>query len=290
MIRVFPRKTKWTPDDDMSFVGLPPLIKPDTGKVKISVTFTWDIPLAYRLLREWKMYYNDVQIGGPAFGSYAGEFKPGLFVKKGVTITSRGCNRMCKWCLVPERESNIRELKIKPGWIVQDNNLLQCSSQHIEAVFDMLRYQKNPISFNGGLDSRLLTPWHVGRLACLKIKELWFSCDTDGNMKYLKRVSQLLDGININKKRCYVLIGFNSESLSQAENRLKRVYKLGFLPFAQLYKNNKPINWNKEWKQLARKWSRPAIYRSLDLKGGQKHYHSGYRSWARNKRYLCLGY
>lgn len=262
MIRVFPRKTKWTPDDNMAFVGLPPLIRPDTAKVKISVTFTWDIPLAYRLLKEWKMYYKNVQIGGPAFGSYAGEFEPGLFIKKGVTITSRGCNRMCKWCLVPEREGKIRELKIKDGWIIQDNNLFQCSSRHIEAVFDMLRFQKYPISFNGGLDSRLLTEHHVDLLNSIKLKEIWFSCDTDSNITYLETASQLLSDVSINKKRCYVLIGFNGENLLKAENRLEKVYNLGFLPFAQLYKNSKPIDWNKEWKQLTRKWSRPAIYRS----------------------------
>ena len=89
MIRVFPRKTKWTPNDDLSFIGDPPLFRPKEQPVKISVTFTWDIPEAKRLYEGWKEYYKDVQIGGPALGDPGSEFVPGLFVKKGAIITSQ---------------------------------------------------------------------------------------------------------------------------------------------------------------------------------------------------------
>ncbi len=41
MIRVFPRKTKWTPDDELAFVGDPPLFRsPDNEAVYVSVTFS----------------------------------------------------------------------------------------------------------------------------------------------------------------------------------------------------------------------------------------------------------
>lgn len=161
MIRVFPRKTKWSPIDDLAFIGDPPMFfLPDEQPVMVSVTFTWDIQIALRLQKAWKSYYQNVSIGGPAFDDPGGEFIPGLFIKEGVTFTSRGCNRHCPWCLVPRREGTIRELVIKPGHIIQDNNLLFCSRKHIESVFEMLSEQKRAASFNGGIDIRLLKPWH----------------------------------------------------------------------------------------------------------------------------------
>jgi hypothetical protein len=72
----------------------------------------------------------------------------------------------------------------------------------------------------------------------------------------------------IDKKRCYVLIGFNGESLSQAEKRLKQVYLFGFLPMAMLYQSGAfKKNQNYEFKKLARFWSRPAIYRRAVKQG-----------------------
>ena len=60
----------------------------------------------------------------------------------------------------------------------------------------------------------------------------------------------------------FVLIGFHeNETPTQAEDRLKKVYDLGFLPFAQLYQGKVRKIYDKEWRDLARKWSRPAAYR-----------------------------
>lgn len=261
MIRVFPRRTKWTPDDDLAFVGDPPLFRPPEMPVKISVTFTWDIEEGKRLYRAWKHYYQDVQIGGPAYGDEGDGFTPGMFVKEGVTITSRGCPNKCPWCFVPKREGKIRELGIENGWIIQDNNLLACSNYHIMKVFDMLIAQNKAVTFSGGLEARRLRPWHVDMLKRIKIRELWFACDSDAAVKQLEEASKLLRDFSINKKRCYVMIGYK-ETLEQAESRLKKVYSLGFLPFAQLYQGENKSNWSREWRSLNRKWCRPAIYKS----------------------------
>jgi len=272
MIRVFPRRTKWTPDDELAFVGEPPLstFRPADRKtpVYVSCTFSWDIAEAMRLQTSWCRFYDDVQLGGPAFNDPGGEFVPGRFVKSGVTITSRGCPRNCPWCFVPSREGQIRELAIRPGWIVQDNNLLACSRRHIAAVFEMLAQQPHGIVFSGGLDARLLSGWHAHLLEQIKVSELWFACDTAsaGSMAGLHRVSALCEGFSIEKRRCYVMIGYGGETLRDAEARLEEVYGLGFLPFAQLYRGESPlapiVEEYAKWKALARKWSRPAAYRS----------------------------
>lgn len=263
MIRVFPRRTAWTPSDPLAFVGDPPLFQPQRdAPVKVSVTFTWDIHEGERLYRAWSDYYADVEIGGPAFGDPGGEFEPNLFCKEGVVITSRGCPNKCGFCMVPRREGIIRELQIKDGWIVQDNNLLACSKGHIEGVFAMLRRQKKGAVFSGGIDSSLFTSWHRELIDSIKLSEIWFACDHNNDVKPLESVSKLLDGISPNKLRCYVLIG-KEETISQATERLMAVLKLGFLPFAQLYQPQSQITYSKQWRDLARQWSRPAIYKSF---------------------------
>jgi hypothetical protein len=263
MIRVFPRRTSWTPLDELAFVGEPGLFRPKEQPVRISVTFTWDIPEAERLYRSWSRFYSDVQLGGPAFDDSGAEFVPGRFVRAGITITSRGCGGSCGFCLVPKREGNIRELPIKDGWNIADNNLLACSTNHVERVFEMLRNQPEPIQFSGGLDARLFHSWHVDLLKSIRLKFAWFACDTPGAIVDLERVGRLMENFSIEKKRAYVLIGFGGESLSQAERRLNNVYALGFLPFAMLWKpDDHEVSWSRAWRALQRKWTRPAAYRT----------------------------
>lgn len=269
MIRVFPRRTKWTPTDDLAFVGEPPLFRPPEQPVMVSCVFTWDILEARRLQASWSQYYSNVMIGGPAFGDPGGEFSPGMFIKDGVTITSRGCPNRCPWCLVPKREGAIREYAISPGWIIQDNNLLACSLAHQSAVFEMCRKQSKPIFFKGGLESKRITVWHVDQLCDLRLGEVWLACDTPKSLLAFSRAANLLYKIPTNKKRCFVMVGYDpQETLETAENRLKAVYDAGFLPFCQLFQPDDEIKrYSQDWKSLARKWSRPAIYRSQNKRG-----------------------
>ncbi len=264
MIRVFPHPNKWTPTDELAFVGAPPLFRPGEPSmpVRVSVTFTWHRAQAEVLARDWAHYYHDVKIGGPAYDDPGGEFIPGRFLKEGCTITSRGCPKKCGWCTVPKREGAIRELQIKPGWIVQDNNLLATSEKHIRAVFEMLKEQNRNIYFNGGLDKHFLKEWHRELFDSIAIGELWFACDTIFDVPSLERVASILDGIPTRKLRCYTMIGYDGETIGDAARRLDRVLELGFLPFCQLYQPMERKSYSTEWKQLCRKWARPAAYLS----------------------------
>lgn len=262
MIRVFPRRTKWTPTDELSFVGDPPLWRPIEQPVRVSCTFTWDRPEAERLVRSWSRFYSDVQVGGPAFDDPGGEFVPGRFVKAGVTITSRGCIRSCGFCLVPQREGKLRELPIRDGWDVADNNLLACSKQHITSVFEMLRRQPQPIHFSGGLDARLFDDWHADLLRSVRLHVAYFACDSQAGLPHLEQVAKRIDDISREKKRCYVLIGYNGETIQEAKERLKAVYHLDFLPFAMLYRAPSGGAWAYEWRQLQKTWARPAAFKA----------------------------
>ena len=260
MIRVFPRRTKWTPDDELAFVGDPPLFRPEGENVFISVTFTWDIPEAQRLQRAWQDFYPHVLIGGPALDNPGAGFEPGVFVKNGVVITSRGCPKKCSWCFVPKREGKLRELSIEDGYIIIDNNFLACSKNHVRSVFQMLRRQKRAAQFKGGLDVTIFDLEHKHLFNSIRLDEMFFACDTPEAIKSLERVANLIHDFSIEKKRCFVMIGHTP--IEEAESRLNKVYSLGFLPFAQLYQPEERIKYSKQWLDLNRKWSRPAAYRT----------------------------
>lgn len=281
IIRVFARKTSFTPTDDLAFFDEPPIFELPDLPVHVSVTFTWDIEKGQRLMAAWRNKSDRVFLGGPAFSrahlDSDDKFVPGQFLKDGITITSRGCPKNCPWCLVPKREGRLREIEIQPGYIIQDNNILACSKSHFERVCNMLSEQqtkkggkfKKGAEFKGGLDIDYLTPWHVEQLKKIRINELWVACDTDAALANLDKAADLLSDYSIEKKRCYVMIGYDGEGTDQAERRLEAVYAKGFLPFVQPYKSadTGEYLWSvgpegQKRFELIRKWSRPGIYRS----------------------------
>lgn len=136
--RVFPRKTQATPDDLLAFVGKPPKNAPEVDQIHISVAFSYDVPRAEKLQKEWAKFGIPVKMDGPAFGEASGDFVPGMYLKQGYVITSRGCNNKCWFCSAWKREGRLKELPITDGWNILDDNLLACSDEHIHGVFEML--------------------------------------------------------------------------------------------------------------------------------------------------------
>lgn len=261
--RVFPTRTSMSPIDPDAYFDAPDLFTPKYDEIHISTVFTWDIDKAYALIVPWTSY-GWVKVGGPALDHRGEDFVPGMYLKEGITITSRGCPNRCWYCLAAKREGDIRELPIREGNIIQDNNLLACSSKHIEKVFCMLK-NKRGIQFKGGFESSRVTPKLVEQLRGLAINQIWFACDSFAALKPLKEALKLLRVFSIEKLFCYVLIG---KDRAEEEVRLKEVYQSGCLPFAQLYQPpDKKIKYDKEWKDFARFWCRPAMYRSKTAKG-----------------------
>ena len=268
IIRVFPRRTSLTPTDGLAFVGDPPLWQPPADEVHVSVTFTWDRKEGERLAGAWGQYYPVVKLGGPAFGDPGNGFTPGLYVKEGVTFTSRGCNKRCPWCLVPPREGRLRLLPIQPGWIVNDNNLLQCPREHQAAVYEMLMQQRRAAKFAGGLDATLVDDWVADQLRTVPISEVYLAADTKGSLHALRTAVERLSFLRRKQLRCYVLIGFDGEAIQDAQERLEDVWEGGCLPFAQLYQPpDRFIHYSQEWRDLVRTWSRPAAMAAMHREG-----------------------
>ena len=259
LIRVFPRRTRATPDDDLVRVGCGPGLFDEADEVHVSVTWTWDLPAAEELARQWE-HVAPVKIGGPATGMKGEAFEPGVYVKTGYVISSRGCPNRCWFCSVWKRDGNIvRELPIRDGWNLLDDNILACSDNHIRAVFGMLGKQDRKAEFTGGLEAARLKDWHVDLLARLKPKQMFFAYDTPDDYEPLRNALGMLLAAGFTKAshalRVYVLCGFPKDSLDAADRRMMQVLELGGFPMAMLYERNP----DKEWRRFQRSWARPSL-------------------------------
>jgi hypothetical protein len=271
ILRVFLRRTSQTPTDSLVRIGLPSFFdtKLDIDEVHISVIFTWDKVTAEDLKGQWEQYYpGKVKLGGVPYGLKTDEFTAGRYLKKGIVITTRGCNFNCPWCHVTNFEGKFREINICEGNIIQDNNILLSSKSHLSKVFAMLRTQSQ-IRFLGGIDVRVLNDWHISELQQLRIKELWLALDSEDRIPAFKKAVEKLKAAGFKKHhlRTYVLAGYN-EPVEKAEYRLQLAYFLGTLPFVQLYQqddNYKRMAGEKSRKDnlFIRKWTRPAIYKKF---------------------------
>lgn len=260
IIRVFPRRTAYTPDDSYAFVGMPPFILPEHDEVHISCTFTWDKAYCRELAFQWEGRTNKpVKVGGVAFGSASEDFVQGLYIKKNMIFTSRGCNNACPWCIVPKLEGKLKELPICEGNIIQDNNFLQTSRTHKEKVFEMLRSQRQ-ICFKGGLEATLIDDHFVDNVASLRIKELWLACDSDEEINNLRKACEKLKrkGFSRHKIKCYCLS--YGQDREKDEARARAIYEAGAMPFVQLYRDFSEMKteYSTDWNRWARMWQRPA--------------------------------
>ncbi|MDR2887687.1 MAG: hypothetical protein LBV26_06795 [Bacteroidales bacterium] len=263
IIRVFPRQTNATPTDEDVRINAPPSLFDEADEVHISVAFTWDIPQAEFLYSQWSNAGFNTKMGGPAFNEKGGDFIPGMYLKKGYVITSRGCNNNCWFCSVPRREGNeLRELPITAGWNILDDNLLACSESHKSAVFEMLKRQAYRPQFTGGLEAKILTKKDAARLFELKPVTMFFAYDEPADYEPLIEAGKLLRQAGFkssnHQARCYVLCGYRGDTFDKAERRMYQAWEAGFFPFAMLYRDFKG-EYKQDWKQFQRQWANPFI-------------------------------
>ena len=272
LIRVFPRRTKATPLDDMArspkdkLLPFPGMFD-EADEVHIDVTFTADKPKAEMLAEAWK-HVAPVKVGGVAFGDSSLEFIPGRYIKPGYTFTSRGCPRRCWFCSVWKRYGVATPIPITDGWNILDDNLLACPEPHVRAVFAMLARQGRQIEFTGGLEALALQDYQVGLLADMRPRpSCFFAYDPGDPFETLQSAASRMIAAGFtacsHRLRAYVLIGYPKDTFAEATKRLNQMISIGFTPHAMLWQPETPAaeKWrpSPEWRQFQRQWARPAI-------------------------------
>ena len=262
---VLAARTSMSPPPDATHCyGPPGLFRHERlERVLVSCTFTWDKVRAEWLGQQWQAQYPgaDVLVGGPAYGDPGGGFEPGKFLRPSCTITTRGCPGCAHPCLVPQREGRLRCLRVKPGHIIQDNNLLAAPKEHIEEVLDMLDAQPRAPVFSGGIEARRVNDWFVRRIAQMPSAEMWFAYDAPDELEPVREAVRQFEGVGFTRRhlRCYVLVGYEGDTPEAAERRLVEAWNAGTLPFAMLWRDeNAKARKQPEWSALVRSWTRPA--------------------------------
>jgi hypothetical protein len=259
--RVFPRRTKASPTDGMAFFDAPDMFPIECDEVRVSVAFTYDMQRAEQLANAWK-HVAPVKIGGPATGARGDAFEPGMYLREGYTITSRGCPNKCWFCSVPKREGALRELPIRPGWNVLDDNLLATSDEHFMGVVRMLLKQERRPEFTGGLEAARLTTRRAGTLFRVHPKRMYFAYDTPDDYEPLVCAAKLLWQVGFTPQShvvsAYVLIGHPKDTMEAADKRLRQVLDLGIVPMAMHYRDTDGER-DPEWARFQRTWARPTM-------------------------------
>lgn len=266
--RAFPRRTKATPNDELAFSGIPTRADLERAQVAdeihISVTFTYDIPKAEQMAKAWEKAGYKVKVGGPAFGDrFSDTFTPGLYMAPGYTFTSRGCPNHCWFCSVYQScRGQLKELEIKDGWKICDDNVLATSPEHFKAVIEMLKRQPEPPEWTGGIEAKILQPWQAELMREAKSRRIYCAYDTPDDLEPLVEAGKIFRNagftLTSNVLMCYVLIGYRGDTFEAAERRLYQAIDAGFMPFAMLYKDKNGTT-DETWRRFQREWAAPQI-------------------------------
>lgn len=155
---------------------------------------------------------------------------------------TRGCPRKCDWCVVPEKEGDIRshadytEFVRHDEAVFLDNNVL-ASDWGVDQI-DKLSRTHIKVDFNQGLDARLIDDGIARKLAKLKWKvPLRMACDVDAMMPIIQKATGLLRWHNCSPRAysCYVLV----KDIDSALERVRFLKGIGVDPFCQPFRDLK---------------------------------------------------
>ena len=244
----------------------------DGSHAYVSVVFSWHKPAAHQLAAWYAAQDYTVHVGGPAaaidlpyFAALSSPTVPAIDALQhhnpNATRTTTGCPNNCPFCIVPLLEGDLQELdNWIPRPIVLDNNPLAASQRHFDTMIDRLKPITN-VDFNQGLDARLLTARHAGRIAELDMAIVRLAWDRTADEPHFLRAFQFLRdaGFPAARIRAYVLIGFD-DTPADALYRLQTILDLGARPNPMRYQ---PLTCLRRNQHVAPNWSDAELKRFM---------------------------
>lgn len=143
---------------------------------------------------------------------------------------TRGCPNNCRWCVVPQKEGDIRPYRKwqelvrqdTDNLVLMDNNILAC--EYGISQLESLIGSGYRIDLNQGMDARLVTSGIADILSRLSwIRFIRFSCDQRAQIAAVRKAVELLieRGVRPYRIFIYLLITADLEDASERVEALK---------------------------------------------------------------------
>jgi len=251
---------------------------PDHTTIYGSVIFAENKPS----VRFWLRVHPDIEMGGSGWDlqkelpQEVEVLRPDYTlygIDYGLGFLSRGCIRWCPFCIVQQKEGQLRQvaqvsdlLNLRSNFLILlDNNLL--ALPNILDILAEIEERGLVVNFNQGLDIRLVTPKVARALADLHYsdfsrnnKTLHFAFDDTKLEKSVRQgIETLLDGGIPSEHLCfYVLAGFGDQTAEDVLYRCDVLREYGVRPYVMRYRKNSRLNAIARWANAtAGLWRRP---------------------------------
>lgn len=158
-------------------------------------------------------------------------------------FTTRGCIRVCPFCVVHIKEGHkvVIVAKLKDIWngvkgaiiTLYDNNILALVDHFFSICAESKEYHVK-LDINQGLDHRLLNQAICQELASISHAEYHFAFDSPAYYKSVDKAIKLLQENRINRSIWYVLVGYDT-SFQEDLDRLNFLRDRGQNAYVQRY-------------------------------------------------------
>jgi hypothetical protein len=190
---------------------------------------------------------------------------------------TRGCQRRCHWCVVPDKEGGIAPyrdiedvLQGRSAAVLMDNNILSAGEYGLRQLKKIAEIGCK-VDFNQGLDARLIA--YNSEISKLLAKIKWLNhvrlaCDEKAMMKTVARAAYVLRDSGVKPRRlfAYVLL----TDIQSSYERINFLRAIDIMPFAQPYRDFLHKHEIPQWQRDMARWCNDkAILQSTDFKDYQ---------------------